>query len=239
MLIRPIKFRELEEKIGYSFKDKDRLFLAMTHSSFANEHKGRKKENNERLEFLGDAVLELTVSDYLFHQYPSYAEGKLTKLRSSLVCEYTLALCARDVNLGKYLLLSKGEDMTGGRERDSILSDAFEALIGAIYLDGGIAQAEAFIHTHLLKDVEDKSLFYDAKTILQEMVQSGGNGALRYRLIKETGPDHNKEFTVQTQIGNRVYAIGEGKTKKGAEQVAAYETILLLKKEQKADGTDA
>lgn len=234
--MRPIRFRELEEKIGYTFSDKNKLFLAMTHSSYANEHKGRKKENNERLEFLGDAVLEVTVSDYLFHQYPDYAEGKLTKLRSSLVCEFTLAICARDVQLGSYLLLSKGEDMTGGRERDSILSDAFEALIGAIYLDGGIEKAGDFIRNHLLKDVEDKSLFYDAKTILQEMVQSGGSGALRYHLIRETGPDHNKEFTVETQIGEERYAVGVGKTKKGAEQVAAYETILLLKKGQKAGG---
>ena len=164
--MKPVKLAELEQKIGYTFADKNKLLLAVTHSSYANEHKGRKKENNERLEFLGDAVLEVTVSDYLFRQYPSYAEGKLTKLRSSLVCEYTLAICARDVSLGSYLLLSKGEDLTGGRERDSILSDAFEALIGAIYLDGGIEEAGRFIRDHLLKDVEDKSLFYDAKTIL-------------------------------------------------------------------------
>lgn len=237
--MKPINFKELENKIGYSFNDMDTLFLAMTHSSYANENKNRKKGNNERLEFLGDAVLEVTVSDYLFHQYPSYAEGKLTKLRSSLVCEYTLAICAREVGLGKYLMLSKGEDMTGGRDRDSILSDAYEALIGAIYLDGGIEKAGDFIRNHLLKDVEDKSLFYDAKTILQEMVQSVGSDPLRYRLIKETGPDHNKEFTVEAQIGNKAYAVGTGKTKKGAEQVAAYETILLLKKEQKAHKTDA
>ena len=231
--MKPVKLRELEETIGYSFEDKNKLLLAMTHSSYANEHKGRKKENNERLEFLGDAVLEVTVSDYLFHQYPNHAEGKLTKLRSSLVCEYTLAICARDVSLGKYLLLSKGEDLTGGRERDSILSDAFEALIGAIYLDGGINRAGEFIRNHLLKDVDDKTLFYDAKTILQELVQSEGSGELRYVLIKETGPDHNKEFTVETHIGGKKYAVGVGKTKKGAEQVAAYQTILLLKKRQK------
>ena len=123
--------------------------------------------------------------------------------------------------------------MTGGRERDSILSDAFEALIGAIYLDGGIEEAGRFIRDHLLKDVEDKSLFYDAKTILQEMVQSEGNGQLHYKLVRETGPDHNKEFTVETHIGDKAYAVGVGKTKKGAEQVAAYQTILLLKKQQK------
>ena len=227
--MKPVKLGELENRIGYSFKDKNLLLLAMTHSSYANEQKGKKKENNERLEFLGDAVLEVTISDYLFKQYKNYDEGKLTKLRSSLVCEYTLAICARDVCLGQFLLLSKGEDMTGGRERDSILSDAFEALIGAIYLDGGMEHAAAFIHKNLLKDVEDKTLFYDAKTILQEMVQSGGKGSLKYVLVKETGPDHNKEFTIETRIGEKVYATGVGKTKKGAEQIAAYQTILQLK----------
>ena len=173
------------------------------------------------------------MSDYVFREYPGYNEGRLTKLRSSLVCEYTLAICARDVELGKYLLLSRGEDATGGRERDSILSDAFEALIGAIYLDGGMDRARTFIHTHLLKDVEDKSLFYDAKTILQEMVQAGPDPRLEYVLTREAGPDHNKEFTVEAKIGGKTYAIGKGKTKKGAEQIAAYQTILLLKKRRR------
>ena len=128
-MIRTERFKGLEEKIGYTFTNKRTLALAMTHSSYANEQRGRRKANNERLEFLGDAVLEVTISDYVFREYPGYNEGRLTKLRSSLVCEYTLAICARDVELGKYLLLSRGEDATGGRERDSILSDAFEALI--------------------------------------------------------------------------------------------------------------
>lgn len=230
--MRTERFHELEEKIGYSFQNKRLLALALTHSSYANEQRGRKKANNERLEFLGDAVLEITISDYLYKQYPSYDEGKLTKLRSSLVCEYTLAICARDVALGDYLFLSKGEDITGGRERDSILSDAFEALIGAIYLDGGMDKVSCFIHNHLLKDVEDKTLFYDAKTILQEMVQAGQESHLQYVLTKESGPDHNKEFTVEARIGGKPYAQGTGKTKKGAEQIAAYQTILLLKKQQ-------
>ncbi|MDD7113245.1 MAG: ribonuclease III [Lachnospiraceae bacterium] len=233
--MKPVKLSELEQRIGYSFHDKNLLLLAMTHSSYANEQKGKKKENNERLEFLGDAVLEVTISDYLYKQYARYDEGKLTKLRSSLVCEYTLAICARDVCLGQFLLLSKGEDLTGGRERDSILSDAFEALIGAIYLDGGIEKAATFIHNNLLKDVEDKTLFYDAKTILQEMVQSRGKGALKYVLTGETGPDHNKEFTVEARIGDKVYACGTGKTKKGAEQIAAYQTILMMKKQQNCE----
>ncbi len=225
-------FQKLEEQIGYTFQNKHLLALAMTHSSYANEQRGRKKANNERLEFLGDAVLEVTISDYLFREYPAYDEGKLTKLRSSLVCEYTLAICARDVSLGSFLLLSKGEDITGGRERDSILSDAFEALIGAIYLDGGLEKASCFIHDYLLKDVEDKTLFYDAKTILQEMIQARGDCNLQYVLTKESGPDHNKEFTVEARIGGQAYASGTGKTKKGAEQIAAYQTILRLKKRQ-------
>ena len=232
-MIRTERFKGLEEKIGYTFTNKRTLALAMTHSSYANEQRGRRKANNERLEFLGDAVLEVTISDYVFREYPGYNEGRLTKLRSSLVCEYTLAICARDVELGKYLLLSRGEDATGGRERDSILSDAFEALIGAIYLDGGMDRARTFIHTHLLKDVEDKSLFYDAKTILQEMVQAGPDPRLEYVLTREAGPDHNKEFTVEAKIGGKTYAIGNGKAKKGAEQIAAYQTILLLKKRRR------
>ena len=215
-MIRTERFKGLEEKIGYTFTNKRTLALAMTHSSYANEQRGRRKANNERLEFLGDAVLEVTISDYVFREYPGYNEGRLTKLRSSLVCEYTLAICARDVELG-----------------NSILSDAFEALIGAIYLDGGMDRARTFIHTHLLKDVEDKSLFYDAKTILQEMVQAGPDPRLEYVLTREAGPDHNKEFTVEAKIGGKTYAIGKGKTKKGAEQIAAYQTILLLKKRRR------
>ena len=146
-------FEELEEIIDYHFKDKKLLRMALTHSSYANEHRMKRVENNERVEFLGDAVLELIISDYLFHTYKTKNEGKLTKLRSSLVCEYTLAMCAKDISLGKYLLLSKGEDMTGGRERDSILSDAFESVIGAIYLDRGFEQARIFVEKYLLQAI--------------------------------------------------------------------------------------
>ena len=199
---------DLQKEIQYTFSDRRLLEVALTHSSYANEQKGRNRANNERIEYLGDAVLELVVSDYIYRRYPEYSEGKMTKLRSSLVCEYTLAICARDISLGEYLRLSKGEDITGGRERDSILADAFEALIGAIYLDGGIKEASAFIKRHLLNDVEDKSLFYDAKTILQEMVQAGAGSHLSYRLIGESGPDHNKEFSVVSVIDGKDYAKG-------------------------------
>jgi ribonuclease-3 len=224
-----INTKELEEQIGYQFKDKAHLKMALTHSSYSNESRDHKKENNERMEYLGDAVLEVSVSDYLYHTYPEKNEGELTKIRSSLVCERTLSLCARDISLGKYLRLSKGEHMTGGRERDSILSDAFEALIGAIYLDGGMEEARKFIDTYLLQDVEDKTLFYDAKTILQEMVQADTKKKLSYHLVKEDGPDHCKEFTVETWIGDEPIATGVGRTKKAAEQMAAYKTILLQK----------
>ena len=227
--MKPIHLPGLEENISYSFKDKDLLLLAMTHSSFANESKGKQKNSNERLEFLGDAVLEITVSDHLFRTFPDYDEGKMTKIRSSMVCEFTLASCARDIRLGDFLFLSHGEEITGGRERDSILSDAFEALIGAIYLDGGMEEASRFIHGYLLRDIGDRTLFYDAKSILQEMVQASDMGSLKYRLTGESGPDHDKEFAVETLIGDKVYARGKGRTKKSAEQMAAYQTLLLLK----------
>lgn len=226
------KLQELEEIIDYHFEDKNLLKLALTHSSYANEHRMKRTQNNERVEFLGDAVLELIISDYLFRTYQKKNEGKLTKLRSSLVCEYTLAMCAKDISLGKYLLLSKGEDMTGGRERDSILSDAFESLIGAIYLDQGFEQARIFVEKYLLQDVEDKTLFYDAKTILQEMVQKEVGHTVQYELVEEKGPDHCKEFTVEVQFGECTLGKGVGKTKKAAEQMAAYESILKLKAEQ-------
>ena len=222
-------YQELSGKIGYTFRNQEHFKLALTHSSYSNEHKAHKKDNNERLEYLGDAVLELSVSDYLYHAYPDKNEGELTKLRSSLVCERTLSGCARELSLGSALRLSKGEHLTGGRERDSILSDAFEALIGAIYLDGGMEEARSFIHRFLLTDVEDKALFYDAKTILQEMVQAETKEKLSYHLINEEGPDHCKEFTVETWIGDKPAAVGTGKTKKAAEQMAAYKTILLRK----------
>ena len=224
--------KELEEKIGYNFKNSHLLRHAVTHSSYVNEKHMKKADCNERLEFLGDAVLELISSEYLFFENQTMPEGELTKLRASMVCEKALAFCARDLELGSYLLLGKGEDATGGRFRESITSDALEALIGAIYIDGGMDKARFFIHNHLLKDVEDKSLFYDAKTILQEMVQAGPDSRLQYVLTREAGPDHAKEFTVETRIGGKTYAIGKGKTKKGAEQIAAYQTILLLKKQR-------
>lgn len=226
------KFLELEKKIGYKFENFDLLVNAMTHSSYANEHHISYTGNNERLEFLGDAVLEVSSSEFLFHKYPDLPEGKLTKKRASMVCEPTLALCAREIPLGDYLLLGKGEEATGGRKRDSIVSDAMEALIGAIYLDGGFANAKEFINRFVLKDIENKQLFYDSKTTLQEIVQGQFEEDVRYVLVKEEGPDHNKSFYVEAILGEKVLGQGCGHTKKAAEQQAAYCAIKKLKREK-------
>lgn len=226
------KLMELEEKTGYHFNNRELLGRAMTHSSYANECHKSKLECNERLEFLGDAVLEIVSSDFLFHKFPDMPEGDLTKTRASMVCEPTLAYCAEELSLGKYLLLGKGEEATGGRNRNSVVSDAMEALIGAIYLDGGFASAKEFIHKFILNDMEHKKLFYDSKTILQEVVQ-GEHEKLTYDLISENGPDHNKSFTVEARVGSRVLGEGTGRTKKAAEQEAAYKALLMLKKDQR------
>lgn len=220
--------KELEGKIGYKFDDFTLFTKAMIHSSYANEKHLPKYECNERLEFLGDAVLELVSSEFLFHNNPKLPEGELTKTRASMVCEPALAFCARDLDLGEYLLLGKGEDATGGRKRESVTSDAMEALIGAIYLDGGFANAKEFILKFVLNDLEHKKLFYDSKTILQEVVQ-GEHEQLTYVLTHEEGPDHNKSFEVEARIGERVIGSGTGHTKKAAEQEAAYQALLSIR----------
>lgn len=222
------KQEEFQKIIGYQFQDAKLLQQALTHSSYANE-KHMKHADNERLEFLGDAVLELVSSEFLFLNYPDLSEGDLTKLRASLVCEPTLAGCTAPIRLGEFIRLGKGEDQTGGRERKSILSDALEALIGAIYLDGGFTSAKEFILKFILTDIEHKKLFYDSKTILQEYVQGNYKETLNYRLVEESGPDHNKCFAVEARIGEKVIGSGSGRTKKAAEQEAAYQALLVLK----------
>lgn len=223
---------ELVEKIGYQYKDKTLLEQALTHSSFANEQKINKSKNYERLEFLGDAVLELVSSEFLFAANPDMPEGQLTRTRASMVCEPALAYCARELELEKYIRLGKGEEMTGGRYRDSIVSDVMEAVIGSLYLDGGFKVAHDFIHRFILSDLEDKILFYDAKTVLQEIVQETKDGTLSYELISEEGPDHNKLFRVEAHINGKALTQGCGRTKKAAEQQAAYEAILYLRKQE-------
>ena len=221
---------KFQEKIGYSFQDERLLRQALTHSSYANEKHMKKLSDNERLEFLGDAVLEIVSSDFLYANYPDLPEGDLTRLRASIVCEPTLAMCTEVLGLGDYLLLGKGEDQTGGRKRKSILSDALEAVIGAIYLDGGFANAKEFVQKNILTDIEHKKLFYDSKTILQEVVQ-GEHETLSYVLVEENGPDHDKSFSVNVCVGDRVIGSGVGHTKKAAEQEAAYRALLVLRGE--------
>lgn len=220
---------QLETEIGYAFKDKDLILKALTHSSYANEKKMEKYNHNERLEFLGDAVLEVCTSDFLFKEYLDKPEGDLTRLRASIVCEPTLAECARAIHLPDFLMLGKGEETTGGRYRDSIVSDAFEAVIGAIYLDGGVEEAKKFIIRFVLNDIENKHLFYDSKTILQETVQKLYKKKVEYKLISEEGPDHDKKFNVQVLLEDTILGEGIGRTKRKAEQQAAYQAILKIR----------
>lgn len=220
--------KELEGKIGYKFDDFTLFTKAMIHSSYANEKHLPKYECNERLEFLGDAVLELVSSEFLFHNNPKLPEGELTKTRASMVCEPALAFCARDLDLGEYLLLGKGEDATGGRKRESVTSDAMEALIGAIYLDGGFANAKEFVNKFILNDLDNKKLFFDSKTILQEVIQGLGK-EVDYEFIGEEGPEHNKQFVVAVVVDGLFNIKGTGHTKKSASQNAAYAALIELK----------
>ena len=215
------KISSFEKKIGYVFNDKENIQVALTHSSFANEHKEYKY--NERLEFLGDSVLGLVVSDYLFSVRTDLPEGQLTKFRANVVCEESLSVVARKLNLGEYLLLGNGERQSGGSDRDSILADATEAVIAAIYIDGGLDKAKEFI-MYNLRDVIaktiDGNIFRDYKTILQEVIKSK-NGRISYRLVQEKGPDHDKIFEMEVRSGNKVLGFGLGKNKKDAEKEAA------------------
>lgn len=218
----------LQERIGYTFENTELLRQALTHSSYANERRINKIDNYERLEFLGDAVLELVSSEFLYREHSQLSEGNLTKLRASMVCEPALAFCARDIRLEEFILLGKGEESTGGRKRDSITSDVMEAVIGAIYLDGGMAPARAYIDRFILSDLEHKRLFYDSKSNLQEVAQGKLKKDVEYELLDVQGPEHNQIFCVQVRIGEDVLGTGEGHTKKAAEQQAAYEALLLL-----------
>ena len=219
----------LQEQIGYRFQDEGLLKQAVTHSSFSNEQKINKLGNYERLEFLGDAVLEMISSEFLYRENPDMPEGQLTRMRASMVCEPALAYCARDIDLGSYILLGKGEEATGGRKRDSITSDVMEAVIGAIFLDGGIEEAKKYIYRFILSDLENKILFMDSKTLLQEEIQKNNTAQLHYELVDETGPDHDKEFHVKAYLDGKEIGTGVGRTKKAAEQKAAYEALMVLK----------
>lgn len=220
---------DLEERIGYRFRDKSLLKQALTHSSFTNEQRINRTRDYERLEFLGDAVLELVSSEYLYNNYPNVPEGELTKKRASLVCEPSLAFCARDIDLGRYIRLGKGEEATGGRKRDSIIADVMEAVIGAIYLDGGMQPAREHIMKFVLSDLENKELFYDSKSNLQEVAQGKLKKSISYELIEESGPEHDKTFVVEVYMEGECLGKGAGRTKKAAEQQAAYKALLLLR----------
>ena len=205
---------------------------AMTHSSYANEHKEMKGIYNERIEFLGDAVLELTISDWLFRQFPHFQEGQLTKLRAQIVCEDSLSLLAKECSLNEYLLLGKGETLSGGREKPAILCDVFEAFIGALYLDKGMDEVQRFLDQVIVPKIKNGryELITDFKTELQEYLQQNGPVHIRYELVKEEGPSHDKIFTVQLIVDGKKYKTASGKTKKAAEQMAAKLTMEELTK---------
>ena len=219
---------ELENAIGISFRKKNLLRQALTHSSYANE-KGLGHEGcNERLEFLGDAVLELVSSRVIFEENPHMSEGEMTRFRASMVCEPALAAAARAFFLGDYLLLGKGEEATGGRERDSVVSDAMEAVIGAVYLDSGLEAADAFIRRFIFPSGKDPKPASDYKTILQEYVQSHSKESLTYEILSENGPDHDKTFEAGAFVGSREIGRGTGRSKKAAEQMAAFQALAAI-----------
>ena len=221
---------KFEDIISYKFNDKSYILEALTHSSYSNENKNYKF--NERLEFLGDSVLSIVISDYLFKKEKNLPEGELTKLRANIVCEESLSEVAGQIHLGDYLLLGKGEEATGGRDRISILADALEAIIAAIYLDGGIEEASKFIFRFMEQIIENSiegKIFRDYKTYLQEVLQGKGEQNIWYNLIEEKGPDHNKRFVMEVGINNKVLGVGEGKSKKDAEQVAAKSALKSQK----------
>lgn len=223
----------LSQQLGVSFSNLTLLHQALTHTSYANESKKHKIIHNERLEFLGDAVLELATSTYLFTHFPGLPEGEMTKARASVVCETTLSKRAAVLHLGDYLLLGHGEMATGGRQRPSILADAFEAVIGAIYMDCGWQTASAYILNQLHADlltIESGHNLQDYKTILQEIVQSRANQHITYELVTASGPDHDKRFEFAVKINDAVYGIGVGHSKKEAEQHAAQEALEKFKK---------
>ena len=221
----------LEERLGYSFRNRALLETALTHSSYANENPASGIVCNERLEFLGDSVLGVTVADFLYRHFPDMPEGRMTRLRAELVCEQSLHRVALELHLGDYLRLGKGEEHNGGRKRASILSDAVEAVIAAMYLDAGMETAAGFIHRCLLDDVRaiETPTFTDYKTSLQELVQRHSGQVLSYELVGEEGPDHAKTFRVQVCLNGDPIGRGTGRTKKEAEQAAAANALEALR----------
>lgn len=223
----------LEEKLGYRFKNRALLENALQHSSYANEHRGAGMRSNERLEFLGDAVLGVVTADYLYKKHPDLPEGDLTRIRAALVCEGSLVQVAKSLDLGSYLKLGKGEAHGGGRARPSIQADAVEAMLAAVYLDGGIGQARKLIHDLVLTDEKEKTAAgRDFKTALQELVQRESGQVLAYRLTGESGPDHAKTFCMEVQLNGKTIGAGQGRSKKEAEQAAAKAAVASLEQDK-------
>ena len=221
--------KDLETAIGYQFQNITLLQNALTHSSYANEHWHNSLKSNERLEFLGDSILGMVVAEHLYRTFPDRLEGDLTRMRADMVCEKSLARIAETLQLGNYLLLGNGEEQSGGRTRSSILADAVESVLAACFLDGGMTAAEQFIHKFVLCNVPVSKLQNrDYKTALQELVQQKKNQQLSYQLTGESGPDHDKEFTVEVSLNGNVVGTGVGSSKKRAEQDAAREAIAAL-----------
>lgn len=221
--------KALEERLHYTFRSPALLENALTHSSYANEHKGAGLTSNERLEFLGDSILGLVVAEYLYRMRPELPEGELTRIRAALVCESSLVEVARQLDLGSYLRLGKGELIGGGRERPSIQADAVEAVFAAVYLDGGIGQVRKLITALILEKAQEKTAASrDYKTTLQELVQRESGMVLSYQMIAESGPDHDKSFTMEVCLNGKALGAGEGKSKKEAEQAAAKAAVSRL-----------
>ncbi|MGG1514679.1 ribonuclease III [Paenibacillus oryzisoli] len=222
--------RELQKAIRITFRRSDLLRQAFTHSSYVNEHRIAGHKDNERLEFLGDAVLELTVSEFLYDSYPGRTEGELTKLRASIVCEPSLVTFAEDLDFGAYVLLGKGEELTGGRSRPALLADVFESFVGALYLDQGLDVVKSFLKTHVFSKLstEGKLLVIDYKTQLQEYVQHHSMGTLEYRIVNERGPAHEREFVAEVHMDSELLGTGAGRSKKEAEQQAAAGALSKL-----------
>ncbi|RFU63239.1 ribonuclease III [Peribacillus saganii] len=235
--IKETKFKEFQEKIGFAFHDENLLRQAFTHSSYVNEHRRKPYEDNERLEFLGDAVLELTISKFLYKKYPMMSEGELTKLRASIVCEPSLVEFAHDMSFGELVLLGKGEEMTGGRERPALLADVFEAFIGALYLDLGLEAVVSFLERVVFPKINEGAFSHmmDYKSQLQELIQRDGSGIVEYKILQETGPAHNREFQSRVSLNGQELGTGTGRSKKEAEQRAAQKALQALRENKQHD----
>lgn len=230
MVVRVMNFAELQEAIGVRFRDESVLRQAFTHSSYVNEQRGKRIQDNERLEFLGDAVLELTVSQFLYKTFPKMSEGEMTKLRAAIVCEPSLVKFAELLRFGDLVLLGKGEELTGGRQRPALLADVFEAFIGALYLDQGLEAVFSFMEKYVYPRIDkgEFTLVTDFKSQLQEYVQQDNLGEIHYRIVQEKGPAHNREFVSEVLLNNRSLGVGTGRSKKEAEQQAAARALINL-----------